>query len=653
MIGKNIQENESVKPNSRQMKKLRDTFPEYFNNKDEFELDRFKEFLNNEKVDISKESYQLEFLGKSYAKYLSSLETETYISPDSKHNNSDENKKSENLYIVGDNIDALKHLLNSYTGKIKCIYIDPPYNTGSDGFVYPDNFQFNANKIAINIGITEEEAQRILGLSGKSTHSAWLTFMYPRLVLARDLLSDDGVIFISIDDNEQSNLKLICDEIFGEQNFVGCLIWKTTPGSNTGNDLKTVTEYVLTYSKNKVLSMFRGISPNADSYKQKDEYFKNRGPYKENKLDRRMTGTHYSDALNYPIQMPDNTELWPGNKSKKQEHWNWRWSREKVKWGKENDFLIFKKKEDGWSVYFKQYLLVDNNNVPIVRSLPPQNLIKIDGLNVLEDLEGINSARGTKDAMEVLGDKYFDYPKPVNLIKYLISIIAENDIVLDFFSGSATTAEAVIRLNFEKNIKNKFIMVQLPQELSKESKSSASRAAFTAGFKTLDEIGRKRIEKVADEIKAKTEVNLDYGYKLYYLQKLKERTLVNLEKFEPEVRLASNDMISIFNSEHAKGKDSILATWINNDGYGLAKESKSYILNSYSADLIENSLYIIDEGLEDKDVITLIKRIENDEIDITRVVIYIYSINFSVLQELRTNLKVLRNNKNITLIERF
>ena len=179
MIGNKLQENENIKPNSLEMRKLKETFPQYFNNKGEFEIDKFKDFLKQEEVEISKEGYELKFLGKSYAKYLSSLETETYISPDIKHNSKEENKDSENLYIVGDNIDALKHLLSSYTGEIKCIYIDPPYNTGKDGFVYSDDFQFNSAELSQKIGITEDEAQRIINLSGMSTHSAWLTFMYP------------------------------------------------------------------------------------------------------------------------------------------------------------------------------------------------------------------------------------------------------------------------------------------------------------------------------------------------------------------------------------------------------------------------------------------------------------------------------------------
>lgn len=170
MIGQNLKSNKDKKPNSREMEKLKKEFPHFFTKDGEFRINDFKDFLKEEEIELSKEGYGLEFLGKSYAKYLSSLESETYISPDLKHNEKDENKNSENLYIVGDNIDALKHLLGSYSGKIKCIYIDPPYNTGSDGFVYPDNFNFDSEKLARTIGITEEEAERILNLSGKSTH---------------------------------------------------------------------------------------------------------------------------------------------------------------------------------------------------------------------------------------------------------------------------------------------------------------------------------------------------------------------------------------------------------------------------------------------------------------------------------------------------
>ena len=223
MIRDAHEHNETVRPNDFELERLRAALPEYFDSNGAFMIDRLQDALRAGDVNLTKEGYELKFLGKSYAKYLTSTETETVVVPDLKHNSEPDNKDSKNIYIVGDNLDALKHLLGSYTGQVKCIYIDPPYNTGSDGFVYNDDFGFTPKQLVDNIGLSEDEAQRVLDLQGKSSHSAWLTFMYSRLQLAKELLADDGVIFISIDDNEQSNLKLLCDEIFGEQGFVASI----------------------------------------------------------------------------------------------------------------------------------------------------------------------------------------------------------------------------------------------------------------------------------------------------------------------------------------------------------------------------------------------------------------------------------------------
>lgn len=185
MIRDAHERNETVTPNEFEIERLRAAIPEYFDKDGAFMLDRFQEILKQGDVSITKEGYELKFLGKSYAKFLTSTETETVVVPDLEHNNQPEHKNSENLYIVGDNLDALKHLLGSYTGKVKCIYIDPPYNTGSDGFVYNDDFGFTEQQLVEKIGLTEEEAARVLDLRGKSSHSAWLTFMYPRMSLSR------------------------------------------------------------------------------------------------------------------------------------------------------------------------------------------------------------------------------------------------------------------------------------------------------------------------------------------------------------------------------------------------------------------------------------------------------------------------------------
>lgn len=204
-----------------------------------------------------------------------------------------------------------------------------------------------------------------------------------------------------------------------------------------------------------------------------------------------------------------------------------------------------------------------------------------------------------------------------------------------------------MQLNSEDKGQRKYIMVQLPEEIEE------NKPAYKAGYKTIDQIGRARIEKAAQKIKEETNADIDYGYKLYYLATPEEKTLMELESFEPEIKLITDDMVSVFDNDHSSGKESILATWLNEDGYGLTMTSLPYKLETYQANLMDKSLYIIDEGLEDEDVMTLIKRIEDETLDITRVVVYVHSVRFSVLQELRKNLKVLRNNKNVTLIERF
>lgn len=638
MIGKNLKDNEDKKPNSREMEKLKKEFPQFFSKDGEFKLDMFKDFLGEEEVDISKEGYELKFLGKSYAKYQSSLETETYISPDSKHNEKSENNDSENLYIVGDNIDALKHLLCSYSGKIKCIYIDPPYNTGTDGFVYPDNFEFKASELSDKIGITEEEAERIIELAGKSTHSAWLTFMYPRLTLARDLLSDDGVIFISIDDNEQANLKLMCDEIFGEENFVVDLKWENKEGGGSSDTkyFRIKDEHIIVYSKNKDNVLFKGLPPsNIDRYKESDEYENKRGKYYLQKLG--MGSIQYSESMDYPILMEDGEIVNPSDNNNGKRA-IWRWSKEKYQWGLKNGYIVSKKNKDGkWTIYTKQYLNADNEGNYINRTQPPMGTIS-----------KYSSTQGAKQLVKLGLDNYFSYPKPTDLISYLIDRVSLNSFtVLDFFSGSATTADAVMQLNAKDGGNRKYIMVQLPERIEE------NKPAYKAGYRTIDEIGRARIEKAGAKIKEKTNADIDYGYKLYYLEKPSEKTLVDLENFEPEIKFINDDMVSVFDNDHSKGKESILATWLNEDGYGLSKSPKTYKLENYRADLIEKTLYIIDQGLSQDDVMTLIKRIENEELDITRLVIYVHSISFNALQELRKNLKVLRNNKNVTLIERF
>lgn len=353
----------------------------------------------------------------------------------------DDSKPTHKL-IIGDNYEALQNLLIEYRNIIDVIYIDPPYGKDSMGEFAQTNYD---NAIS---------------------RDNLLSMLYPRLILARDLLSNEGVIFCSIDDKNHAYVKCLFDEVFQEKNYVTSFIWQSTPGSNTGTDIKTVTEYILLYSKNHAL-----FTPNTriveddSKYTLTDEYVERRGGYCLNKLDRRMTGSHYSEALNYAIQTPDGTMLYPGSSVTKQEHWNWRWSAQKVQWGIENDFIVFKKVNNEWSIYFKQYWKVDNNDNQITRALPYQNL--------LNDDDSFNSARGSSDLMKIMGGKVFAYPKPVSLIVRLLEIVTnESSIVFDFFAGSGTTAHAICELN-RKGGDRTAILCQLDEGSEKQDETIA------------------------------------------------------------------------------------------------------------------------------------------------------------------------------------
>lgn len=308
MIKDIITSNELVTPNQKEINILKENFPSCFRADGTFDMVRFSEFLND-KIDISHEGYELKFLGKNYAKMLASLDTETVIVPDEVHNSLPENINSENVYISGDNLDGLKHLLKSYAGEVKCIYIDPPYNTGSDGFVYNDKFSFSVDELVEKLSVDEAQAQRILDLTkrGNASHSAWLMFMYPRLQLARDLLDKDGVIFISIDDNEVSNLRLLCDDVFGAENFIACLSVENNPKGRKNSDFISVSsEYCLIYSKNKGIAYFIENVPKAASDMSLDE----NGNYVHNSGKRVLVGENSFNNLVTNVESDKNYSVY-------------------------------------------------------------------------------------------------------------------------------------------------------------------------------------------------------------------------------------------------------------------------------------------------------------------------------------------------------
>lgn len=615
MIKEQLENNENIKPNTKLLNLLKENFPDYFDKDNNFMIDKFKNALKSDEINITKEGYELNFLGKSYARFQTSTETETIISPLTDHNNRDENKNSENLYIIGDNLDALKHLLKSYSRKVKCIYIDPPYNTGSDGFVYPDNFKFDSTTLSNKMGIDEEEAERIIDIRGKSTHSAWLTFMYPRLILARDLLADDGAIIISIDDNEYSNLKLVCDEIFGEENNIANIVWKRKRGrDNSAKWFSKSHEYAMVYSKNKESFYTNKLDLDENTLKEyKNPDNDSRGRYR--KLGCWARGTQSGVKYSY-------TSL----DGKVFSERLWLFSKENLTKLEKDNKLIF----IGDKIYWKKFL---NDHVGQI----PETLW--DNVS--------NSANASDEIKSLFNEIVFDTSKPTPYINQILKICSNQDsLILDFFSGSATTAHAVMKLNAEDGGNRKYILVQLPEEIEE------SKPAFKAGYKTIDEIGRERIKRATQKIKEETNADIDYGFKVVKLENVQEDTLDRLESFDPNV-LVSDDYVNDFSNEDSSGLETILTTWLNQDGYGLHAKWEDFKLVDYIAHRYSNSLYIVNEGIESSDISRLIEMIENNELNISRIIIYTYSLPFTIINELKTNIKNLRNNKTVDIIERY
>ena len=639
MIKDILNANENITAGTTAVNKLKAVLPQCFDKDGNLYFDKLKELLRDE-VDFADENYGLNFLGKSYGRLLQAMETDTVITPDEEHNKKEQNADSENIYITGDNLDALKHLLKSYENKIKCIYIDPPYNTGSDGFVYNDRFTFTKESLAQKLSISEETAERILELtnSGSASHSAWLTFMYPRLLLARDLLTEDGVIFISIDDNEQANLKLLCDDVFGERNFIGVFLVNTTPNGRDYGHIAKTHEYCLFYAKdilNTITFLLQLENKNFKYYDMNGGY--NIHPlYNSNEsfniynrpnlyypfylyLDEPIDDNFFKIGL---IEKTNSIKIYPPKSLKNEVQFVWRW-------GKDKAMKYINKEIIGYKTNDNQYRIVQKmrHDSKLIRSM------LID--------KKYTSRRGTYELEELFNDKIFSFPKPVALIKDFLSIsLDQTDIILDFFSGSATTAHAVMQLNAEDGGNRKFILVQLP-EATKEGSE-----ARLAGYETIDQIGRERIKRAAAKIKEEyPDITADLGFKHFKLNQLNNTQLSQIETFSPELNLVgSDDLLKNF------GTPTVLTTWLNRDGYGLNPAVKAEMLADYTAYICGSHIYLLENGFGNKALMELCRKYEEDAIfaTITNIVVFGYSFSYTELQALQDNIKkfsVTRNSR--------
>jgi len=448
---------------------------------EQIDFQKFQQ-LFSEHITTEPERYMLNWAGKSEAYRVLQAQTCKTLTPQPEESvNFD---STENIFIEGENLDVLKVLQKSYFNSIKMIYIDPPYNTGND-FVYNDNFKQDLKDYQEQSGELDEEGKLKLAFKKNSKenghfHSKWLNMMLPRLHLAKNLLRDDGVIFISIDDNEQAQLKLLCDEVFGEENFVGQIAWRRTDNqSNIGNMAK-VKEYILLYAKN-LENMVLGRLPLLESAIKEYRYSDEKGKFRRNILLHKTRGRH-----SYPVKTTSGKILTGP----------WMINAEQFKALEANNLIYWTSGGDE-QPYGKIYLSDSKGQIP-------------------NDFWGIEYGTNQRASLEVealFEKRYFDFPKPVSWIKSLLSIGADKDsLIFDFFSGSGTTAHAVMQLNAEDNGNRRFICVQLPEVMDEKSE------AFKAGFKNIAEISKERIRRAGKQIAENhPDKQLDIGFKVFKL----------------------------------------------------------------------------------------------------------------------------------------
>ena len=478
------------------------------------DFDELKQEMSGMLIDAREERYQMTWPDKRKAKLLANTSISATLRPCKEESVDFDN--TQNLYIEGDNLDVLKLLQETYLDKVKMIYIDPPYNTGSD-FVYEDDFAQSAEEYVANSGQYDDQGNRLVenNETNGRFHTDWLNMIYPRLMVARDLLTDDGVIFISCDDHEQANLKKVCDDVFGESNFIDFIKLFSNPrGRQSTNFFASAGEYLAVYSKHKsnVEIIGEPLSPEQISkYNKRDA----RGRFRDLGLRKRGSDSRREDSptLWFPIYYNPATEdisltkkegyLEITPKLEDGTDGRWRWSPSKIKAEKE---LLYCRKvsRNGsyeYDIFQKDYF--DEND-------------RVKHKDFWIEKE-INYDRSSDEIRELFSDKLFDFAKPLYLIRKIINTVVKRDdnaIILDFFSGSATTAHAVMQLNAEDNGHRKFIMVQLPEKCDEKSE------AYKAGYKNICEIGKERIRRAGKKIKEDsplTTQDLDVGFRVLKL----------------------------------------------------------------------------------------------------------------------------------------
>ncbi|MDD2906155.1 MAG: site-specific DNA-methyltransferase [Sulfurimonas sp.] len=469
---KNIIEEQSINDNN--YKKLKELFPHAVSvdedGKYTIDPQKLQMSLDPSLANIREDGYGLNWVGKKEAYHTAFSKNYKVLKPLNDEANSKEWETTDNILIKGDNLDALKILRHNYFESIKMIYIDPPYNTKNDGFVYNDNFTSSTEQTLEELGYDKEYIDYIENIQGAKTHSGWLSFMYPRLLLSRDLLKDDGVIFISIDNNEVAQLRLLCDEVFGEESFLAEFIWKKRSGTNDAKNLVSSDhEYILCYGKNQDI-LLNGKEKTFENYKNPDN--DPLGAWTSGDLTCNKTATERPN-LYYPIIDPETNITYQCNKNRV-----WAYEQSRMQKNIDEKKIIFPKDGKGSPMYKRH-----------------KNEVKSDTKPLSSLLGDFLNATSTKELRELLDGQYFDYPKNIQLLKTLVTQATnQNDIILDFFAGSGTTAHAVMDLNAKDGGNRKFICVQWAEETPEKSE------ARKAGYETIFDITRERIKRAGEKI---------------------------------------------------------------------------------------------------------------------------------------------------------
>ncbi len=679
----NTTQNRSV-PN-KDMEVLKKNFSHCFDKSGNFDFDKFKKELSKNEVNFSKESYSMDWLGKSYARLLASDNAATLLKEDEEFNAKEENKNSKNLLIKGDNLEVLKHLSNAYYEQIKMIYIDPPYNTGGDGFVYQDDRKFTVNEFSHLAGVDEDRAKRILDFidSKSNSHSAWLTFMYPRLYIAQQLLKDSGLIFISIDDNEVSQLRILMDEVFGEENFLGLFIVNSSPSGIDYGHLAKTTDYALFYAKNIEFTETNFIEDEEKKFNYSDEI----GGYNIAPLYNGNVAFNPQTRPNlfYPFYLnPKNNiegdfyeisteqkkgwvEVLPVVSKKDGIQRVWRWGKPKSADNINKEILGYKNNAG-------EYRIVQKNRLTskMIRSLLLDNIY--------------SSRRGTAEIEGLFKQKVFPYPKPTGLIKTFLEIGCDSgDIIMDFFAGSGSTGDAVMQFNAKNDGDIKFILAQLPEKIDQKNSKTAYdfvKDELKIEVPTIFEITKERLIRAADKIqednidkpaiskkvkcegieddhcsgckgkhtikvgeqKVKDLSRLDLGFKVFETTPIWEDYNLVADEFDENQTLFDETKLS---QEDIK---TLLITWKTNDGIALVDNLQEIDIEKYIAYYFEDTLYLMDKGFKTKNLKKLLKLIDSDkQFNPASIIAFGYHFESKNLREINENIKSYANKKNIDI----